>query len=158
MNAEAPLDDRDRKILALLQQDADYPIAKMAALVHMSESACWRRIKRLEEGRYIARRVALLDRRRMHLPTTVYVFIKTSNHSMEWLEAFRSLISKIPEITETHRLTGNVDYLIKVVLPNVEHWDAIYKQLVAGLQFFDISSYISMEELKATTAVPTHYV
>lgn len=158
MKSGSSLDERDRQILTLLQQNADYPISKMASLLHLSESACWRRIKRLEEDEFIARRVVLLNRARMHLPTTVYVFVKTSNHSMEWLEQFRSLVSEIPEITECHRLTGDVDYLMKIVLPNVEHWDNIYKKLVGGLRFFNISSYISMEEIKATTAIPAGYI
>jgi len=151
------IDDRDRKILSLLQENADYPVNDLASVVNLSVSACWRRIKRLEDEKYIARRTVQLDRKKIHLPTTIYVIVRTANHSLNWLEDFRSLIADIPEIVETHRLTGDVDYLLKVVLPNVEHWDVIYKRLVSKLQFHDISSYISMEEVKATSSLPTGY-
>jgi Lrp/AsnC family transcriptional regulator len=152
------IDDRDRKILSLLQDNADFPVHDLAAIVNLSVSACWRRIKRLEDERYIAKRTVHLDRRKMRLPTTVYVFVRTANHSLQWLEDFRKIVADIPEIVESHRLTGDVDYLLKVVLPNVEHWDVIYKRLVSKLQFNDISSYISMEEIKSVTSLPTSYI
>lgn len=151
------IDDRDRKILGLLQENADYPVNEIASIVNLSVSACWRRIKRLEDEGYIARKTVQLDRRKMHLPTTVYVIVRTGNHSLQWLEDFRRLVADIPEIVESHRLTGDVDYLLKVVLPNVEHWDVIYKRLITKLQFHDISSYISMEEIKSVTSLPTSY-
>lgn len=151
------LDERDHTILAILQEDAEYPINKLASLLNLSASACWHRIKRLEDERYIARRVVVLNREQMGVATTVYVLIKTSDHSMGWLESFRTLIADTPEIVETHRLTGDVDYLLKVVLPDVRHWDVVYKRLVGKLQFSDISASISMEEVKSTTSVPTRY-
>lgn len=151
------IDDRDRKILALLQENADHPVNGIAATVNLSVSACWRRIKRLEDEGYIVRKTVRLDRKKMHLPTTVYVIVRTANHSAQWLEDFRRLVADIPEIVESHRLTGDVDYLLKVVLPNVEHWDVIYKRMVAKLQFHDISSYISMEEIKSVSSLPTSY-
>ncbi|PZQ48333.1 MAG: ArsR family transcriptional regulator [Rhodovulum sulfidophilum] len=152
------IDDRDRKLLALLQENSETPVGELAERVALSVSACWRRIKRLEEEGYIRGRVAVLDRRRMNVPTTVYVLVRTSDHSMDWLERFRHAVADIPEIVETYRLTGNIDYLMKVVLPDVEHWDHIYKRLVNRVNFFDVSSYIAMEEMKATGAVPTDYI
>lgn len=152
------IDDRDRKLLGLLQVDAELPVSDLAERVALSVSACWRRIKRLGDEGYVQRRIAILDRRKMNVPTTVFVMIRTSDHSIDWLERFRRAMADIPEIVEAHRLTGNVDYLLKIVLPDVEHWDTIYKRLVNRVNFFDVSSYISMEELKATSVIPTDYV
>ncbi|WP_374299042.1 Lrp/AsnC family transcriptional regulator [Ferrovibrio sp.] len=151
------LDPRDRKILDVLQEDAAIPIADLAERTALSVSACWRRIRRLEEDGLIAKRVALLDRRKAKVPTTVFVSVRTSRHSMEWLEKFRQAIADIPEIVEAYRLTGEIDYLLRITVPDVETYDAVYKQLISRLDFTDISSFISMEELKFTTAIPTKY-
>ncbi|MBP0577999.1 Lrp/AsnC family transcriptional regulator [Labrys sp. LIt4] len=148
------LDQRDKQILAMLQLQADHPLADLAEKTHLSPSACWRRIKRLEEEGYILRRAALLDRKKVGVPTTVYVMVRTANHSLDWLERFRALVADTPEIIEMHRLTGDIDYLLKIVLPDVESLDLVYKKLVAKLQFNDISSYISMEMFKDTTVLP----
>ncbi|WP_185984172.1 Lrp/AsnC family transcriptional regulator [Aureimonas mangrovi] len=151
------MDDRDRTILTLLQKDAQTPLAQISEAVSLSPSACSRRIQRLEEEGYIARRVAVLDRRLVKLPTTVFVLVRTSRHSGEWLEHFRKAVTAIPEIVEVHRLTGNVDYILKMVLPDVEHYDIVYKRLIGRLELFEMSAYISMETLKAGTEVPTSY-
>ncbi|GGE07320.1 AsnC family transcriptional regulator [Aureimonas endophytica] len=151
------LDDRDHTLLTLLQEDADRPIADLAARVALSPSACSRRIQRLEAEGHIARRVVLLDRARMNLPTTIFVLVKTSRHSPGWMEEFRSALATVPEIVEVHRLTGNVDYILKVVLPNVEYYDTVYKRLVSRVELFEMSAYISMETLKAGTALPTRF-
>lgn len=152
------LDQRDRKILEFLQNDADMPVTELADAVGLSASACWRRIKNLEEEGLIMRRVALVDRRKANVGMTVFVAVRTSRHSMEWLESFRRAISDIPEIVEAYRLTGDMDYLLRLVVPDVEIYDAVYKQLIARLDFTDISSFIGMEELKFTTAVPMRYL
>ena len=151
------LDDRDRALLARLQRDADASVAALAEHVHLSPSACARRIARLRAEGYLVRLVALLDRRCMNLPTTVFVVVKTTQHSAEWLEQFRAALADIPEIIEAHRLTGNFDYILKIVLPNVEHYDAIYKRLIARVPLFDVSAYISMETVKQDTALPVTY-
>ncbi|KQT42995.1 ArsR family transcriptional regulator [Aureimonas sp. Leaf454] len=151
------IDARDQDILALLQDNADTPLAEIAARVSLSASACSRRIQRLEAEGHIARRVALLDRARMSLPTTIYVIVKTSHHAAGWLEEFKAAVSAIPEIVEAHRLTGNFDYILKIVLPNVEHYDVVYKRLVSRIELSDMSAYISMETLKFTTAIPTRF-
>ncbi|PLU83822.1 ArsR family transcriptional regulator, partial [Sinorhizobium medicae] len=114
------LDDRDRKLLMLLQQDASVPMSDLAERVSLSLSACSRRIQRLEEAGYVSRRIVVLDREKMGVPTTVFALIKTAHHSDDWIEKFRRAISDIPEIVEAHRLTGNYDYIVKVVLPRVE--------------------------------------
>lgn len=151
------LDERDRKILSLLQADADTPVADIADAVALSPSACSRRITRLREDGYIARTTAELDRRLMGLPTTVFVIIRTGSHAADWLEKFHAAVATIPEIVEVHRLTGNFDYILKMVLPNVEHYDVVYKQLVGRIELFDMSAYISMETVKLSRGVPTHY-
>jgi Lrp/AsnC family transcriptional regulator len=151
-------DQRDRKILELLQIQADMAIADLADRVNLSISACWRRIKRLEEEGFITARVTVLDRRKMNLPMTVFVMLRASKHTVEWIELFRKVLSDIPEIVDAHRLTGDFDYVLKLLLPNVEYYDVIYKKLVAKLEFQSVSSYISMEQLKSTLAVPTQHL
>ncbi|MAM12788.1 MAG: ArsR family transcriptional regulator [Rhizobiaceae bacterium] len=152
------MDQRDRKIVELLQQNADMPVTDIADAVGLSASACWRRIKNLEETGLIARKVAIVDRRKANVGMTVFVAVRTSRHSMDWLESFRRAISDIPEIVEAYRLTGEMDYLLRLVVPDVEVYDTVYKQLIARLDFTDVSSFIGMEELKYTTAVPMNYL
>lgn len=151
------LDDRDRKILELLQHDASLPVAEIAARVSLSLSACSRRIQKLEDTGYIARRIVVLDRERIGVPTTVYALVKTVHHSDEWIDSFRRAIVDIAEIVEAHRLTGHFDYILKLVLPRVEHYDVIYKQLVRRVELFDVSASISMETLKTGLALPVSY-
>jgi Lrp/AsnC family transcriptional regulator len=151
-------DERDRRILELLQEDADRPIAEIAAAVSLSTSPCWRRIKRLEESGLIARRVVIVDRLKANLALTVFVGVKAPRHSQAWLEAFRDLIRDIPEIVEAYRLTGEVDYLLRLVVPDIPTYDRVYKDLIARLEFSNINSSISMEELKYTTAMPTKHI
>ena len=151
------LDSRDRKILDLLQRDADIALSAMAERVNLSMSACSRRVTRLREEGYIARNVAVLDRRRMRVGATVYVMIKTAHHTPDWLEAFRAAVAEIPEIVEAHRLAGNLDYIVKIVASDIAHYDTIYKALVSRIALSDVSAYFSMETLKDDPAVPTAY-
>jgi Lrp/AsnC family transcriptional regulator len=151
------LDERDRKILNLMQADAAIAVTDLADAVSLSVSACSRRILRLENEGYLTGRRATLDRMKMGVPTTVFALIKTSKHSDEWLDAFRKAIADIPEIVEAHRLTGVYDYILKIVLPRVEHYDVIYKQIIRQVELFDVSASISMEALKEGGAIPTGY-
>lgn len=151
------LDIRDNRILEALQEDATLPVADLADRVGLSTSACWRRIKALEEDGLIARRVALIDRRKANVAMTVFVGVRTSRHSMAWLDAFRKVIQDIPEIVEAYRLTGDMDYLLRLVVPSVEVYDAVYKKMISQIDFTDVTSFISMEELKYTTAIPLRY-
>jgi Lrp/AsnC family transcriptional regulator len=143
--------------LNLLQADATMPVTDMAAAVSLSVSACSRRILRLENEGYVTGRRAVLDRSKMGVPTTVFALIKTSKHSDDWLEAFRKSIAGIPEVVEAHRLTGVYDYILKIVLPRVEHYDVIYKQIIREVELFDVSASISMEVLKEAGTIPTRY-
>ena len=151
------LDQRDRKILDLLQRNAGVPVAEVAEQVALSPSACSRRIQRLEEAGYIRGRIAVLDRERIGVPTTVFALIKTAHHSDDWIETFRRAISDIGEIVEAHRLTGSYDYILKVVLPRVEHYDVVYRRLVKRIELIDVSAFISMEVLKSGEALPVDY-
>ena len=151
------LDDRDRKLLTLIQRDAETSVTELAELVSLSVSACSRRLARLREAGYVARQVAILDRRAMRVPTTVFVMLRTTRHAADWLDAFRRAVADIPEIVEVHRLTGHYDYVLKVVLPDIEHYDQVYKDLVGRVELFDVSASISMETLKDDTALPTRF-
>lgn len=151
------LDERDRKILTILQIDGSIAVSALADQVSLSLSACSRRIQRLEDEGYIERRTAVLNRHRMGLPTTLFALIKTAHHADDWIENFKKAISDIPEVVEAHRLTGNFDYILKIVLPSVEHYDVIYKQIVRRIELFDVSASISMELMKAGTALPVGY-
>ncbi len=151
------LDERDRRILELLQKDSAIAVAEVAEQVSLSASACSRRIQRLEETGYIQRRIAVLDRERIGVPTTVFALIKTAHHSDDWIENFRRAISDIGEIVEAHRLTGSYDYILKVVLPRVEHYDVVYRRLVKRIELFDVSAFISMEVLKSGQTLPVDY-
>jgi len=102
--------------------------------------------------------VALLNRRKTNVPMTVFVSVKAPRHAVEWLQAFRRAIADIPEIVEAWRLTGEADYLLRIVVPDVETYDAVYQRLIGKLEFSDISSAIAMEEMKYTTAIPTNYI
>jgi Lrp/AsnC family transcriptional regulator len=149
------LDAIDWAILGVLQADAALAVHEVGERVGLSSNACWRRIKRLEESGIIARRVALLDPEKLGLATTVFVAIKTQRHDPAWLEAFSASIAGIAEVSECHRMAGEVDYLLKIVVRDIAHYDRIYRKLIAAVpDLADVSSSFSMEKLKATTALP----
>jgi Lrp/AsnC family transcriptional regulator len=155
---DVSLDVIDRKILILLQRDSAMKVADIAEQVGLSATPCWRRIQRLEEEGIIRRRVALLDRVKMNVAVSVFVAIRTAQHSRAWLDAFRQVIEEIPEIVEAYRLSGDIDYMLRIVVPDIAAYDAVYKRMIEKLEFADISSSFTMEELKFTTALPTNYV
>lgn len=149
------LDSIDWAILAVLQADASLPVHEVGDRVGLSSNACWRRIKRLEDSGIIARRVALLDAAKLGLATTVFVAIRTNRHDPEWLAAFSKGIAAIEEISECHRMAGDVDYLLKIVVRDIAHYDRIYRKLIAAVpDIADVSSSFSMEQMKVTTALP----
>ncbi|MGN3975356.1 Lrp/AsnC family transcriptional regulator [Tsuneonella sp. SYSU-LHT278] len=149
------LDEIDWAILRELQRDASQPIQAIGERVGLSINPCWRRIRRMEDRGIIARRVALLDPVRVGLPTTVFVAIRTTRHDPEWLRAFADGIASIPEILECHRMAGEVDYLMKIAVRDIAHYDRIYQKLIASVPgLSDVSSTFSMEAMKSTTALP----
>ena len=151
------LDKTDRGILDLLQRDASLSVAEVAAQVHLSATPCWRRIQRLEEQGYILRRVAILDAAKLNLGVTVFVSIRTSQHSEAWFEKFSGIVSGIPEVVEFYRMSGDVDYLLRIVVPDIQRYDAVYKKLIKGTDLFDVSSSFAMEQIKLTTVLPLDY-
>lgn len=148
------LDAIDRRILTVLQADATVPIAELAAQVGLSATPCWKRIKRLERDGIIARRVTLLDRDRLGLSVTVMVAIRTTQHTDEWLERFTEGVSRIPEVVEFYRMSGDVDYLLKVVARDIADYDRIYRKLTKVADLHDVTSSFAMQEIKSTTVLP----
>lgn len=128
--------------------------AEIADEVGLTTTPCWRRIQKLEEQGYISGRVALLNPRKLNVGTTVFVAIRTSRHSDDWLQRFTNAVSSMPEIVEAHRLSGDTDYLLRIVVPDIHEYDRVYQKLIRELEFLDVSSSFSMEELKSTTALP----
>jgi len=152
------MDKLDKKILELLQKDGGLTAAELADRIGLSKAPCWRRIKRLEEEGVIKQTVALLDARSLNLGTTVFVTLKTGNHSEAWFEKFVKAVRDIPEVTEIHRMSGDVDYLMRIVVPDIDAYDQVYKRLIAAVEFQDVSASFALETIKYTTALPLNYV
>jgi Lrp/AsnC family transcriptional regulator len=151
------LDAIDRKLLDMLQLDCDTPIAELAAAVQLSTTPCWRRIQRMKDAGVITGNVALVDARSVNVGVTVFVNIKTNQHSQAWFDRFHATVESIPEVVEFYRMSGDVDYLLRIVVPDIAAYDGVYKRLIAGTQLFDVSSSFAMEQLKFTTALPLRY-
>ena len=151
------IDAIDRRILEALQQDSELPVAELAQRLGLSTSSCWRRIQRLRDEKVILRNVALVDPKKVNLGVTVFVSIKTSRHTPEWFERFRATAESIPEVVEFYRMSGDVDYLLRIAVPDIAAYDAVYKRLIAALEMLDVSASFSLETIKSTTALPLHY-
>jgi len=151
------MDPTDKAILAVLQRDSTTPVSEIAESVGLSATPCWRRIKKLEEEGVIQRRVALADPAALNLSLTAIISVKTAQHSEAWLKRFADVVRRIPEIVEVHRMSGEVDYMMKVVVPDMAHYDRVYKRLIAAAEFSDFTSTFSMEVLKQTTELPLDY-
>lgn len=151
------LDAIDKHILEILQQDAEQQVAQIAERVGLSTTPCWRRIQRLKESGVITRQVALVDPHKINVGVTVFVSVRTSTHTQAWFEQFKATVQAIPEVVEFYRMSGDVDYLLRVVVPDIAAYDRVYKRLTAGTNLHDVSSSFSMEELKLTTALPLSY-
>lgn len=148
------LDRMDLRILALLQEDAALSNAEVAERVGLSANACWRRTRRLEERGVIRRRVALLNQEKLDLNVTVFVGIKTNEHNEQWLKRFGDGVAAIPEVVEFYRMSGDTDYLLKIVVKDIADYDRVYKKLISVAPLHDVSSSFAMERLKSTTALP----
>ncbi len=151
------MDAIDCKILAFLQNDSTTPVAEIAANVGLSTTPCWRRIQKLEEAGVIRRRVALLDAGKLNVGVTVFVAVKTARHDVDWLDRFAAAIAALPEVVEFYRMSGETDYLLKVVVPDVAAYDAVYRRLIETVAFSDVSSSFAMEQIKYTTVLPLAY-
>jgi Lrp/AsnC family transcriptional regulator len=152
------MDGFDRKILNCLQRDAAMPLSEIAEQVGLSSTPCWRRVQILEKAGVIAGRVVILDPVKLNVGVTVFVALKTGQHSQEWLEAFARHVDSIEEVMEFYRMSGDVDYMLRVVVPDIAAYDAVYKRLIEIGGLSDVSSTFAMERIKYTTALPLNYV
>lgn len=152
------MDLYDKAILAQLQCDSAKPVSEIAESVGLSTTPCWRRIKKLEERGIIRRRVALVDPSALNLGLTAFVAVKSAQHTDAWLARFVDAVSRIPEVVEAHRMSGDIDYLMKVICPDMSQFDRVYKKLISIADFSDVTSTFSMEQLKQTTELPLGYV
>jgi Lrp/AsnC family transcriptional regulator len=151
------MDQIDQKILVCLQEDCTMPISEIAERVGLSPSPCWRRIQKLTSDGVVRQRVALLNPEKLNVCVNVFVSLRTNHHNMEWAEKFCRDVAKIPEVVEFYRMSGQVDYLLRVVVPSIAAYDVVYKRLIKIAELYDVSSSFAMETLKYTTALPTHY-
>jgi Lrp/AsnC family transcriptional regulator len=152
------VDRLDRKILQILQEDATVPVAEIGRRVGLSTTPCWRRIQKLEEDGVITGRVAILDPKKVNARVTAFVSIVTNQHNDEWLRRFAEVIRELPEVVEFYRMAGQVDYLLRVVVPDIEAYDVFYKKLISKIDISDVSTSFAMEQIKFTTTLPLSYV
>jgi Lrp/AsnC family transcriptional regulator len=152
------MDRLDKKILRLLQENSTLAVADIAKKVGLSTTPCWRRIQKLEEEGVIRKRVALLDPVKINARVTVFVSIRTNAHSHEWLRRFSEVIQEFPEVVEFYRMSGEIDYLLRVVVPDIAAYDAFYKRLISKIEIRDVSSAFAMEQIKYTTEMPLDYL
>ena len=152
------MDRLDRMILSILQEDTTIPVAEIGRRVGLSTTPCWRRIQKMEEDGVIKARVAVLDPAKVNAKVTVFVFVTTNQHNDDWLTRFARIIGEFPEVVEFYRMSGQVDYLLKVVVPDIEAYDALYKKLISRIEISDVSSAFAMERIKNTTALPLGYM
>lgn len=151
------IDAMDCKILTLLQQDASLSTVELAERVGLSTTPCWRRIQKLEKDGVITKRVTLLDRNKLNVGVDVFVAIKSGDHSHDWLEGFAQTIEGFTEVVEFYRMSGEIDYLMRVVVPDIAAYDDFYKRLIRKVDMTDVSSSFAMERLKYTTRLPLNY-
>ncbi len=152
------IDRIDRRILSILQEDCTVPVAEIGRRVGLSTTPCWRRIQKLEEDGVIKRRVAVLDPKKVNAKVTAFVAITTNQHNDDWLRKFADVIVTFPEVMEFYRMAGQVDYLLRVVVPDIEAYDAFYKRLISKIDIADVSTTFAMEQIKWTSELPLGYV
>lgn len=148
------LDDLDRKILNLLQKDASLSVDQLADQVALSRNACWRRVKRLEADGVVQKRVAVLDPVAIGLDLQVFVHIRTNDHSARWTEKFRRAVTAMPEIIGAHRMSGDLDYVLRVRVADVAAYDSFYQRLIEKVEIADVSASFVMEDVKETNVLP----
>jgi len=148
------LDTIDRKILTVLQEDASLSVAEIGDRVGLSSTPCWKRIQRLEADGVILRRVALVDQNKIGLGLSVFVSVESSDHSDAWLKRFADAVSAMPEVMEFYRMAGDVDYMLRVVTPDMQSYDVFYKNLIYAVPLKNVTSRFAMEKIKSITALP----
>ena len=149
------IDDIDRRILSVLQRDATISMDALSELVHLSRNACWRRVKQMEEAGILKARVALVDPEALGLGLSVFVMIRTASHEPEWLERFEAAVKTLPEIIGAHRMSGDLDYVLRVRVASVKDYDRFYQRLIERVPVAEISASFVMDDIKDTTALPT---
>jgi len=147
-------DHYDRSILELLQTDSDRTVQDIADAIGLSATPTTRRIKRLTDQGYIRKRVALLDPDKLGLNATLFISVRTSQHDAEWLRRFANGVARMPEVVEFYRMGGDIDYLLKIVVPDVKDYDEVYKRLISIAPLSDVSAAFAMEAIKNTTVLP----
>lgn len=150
------LDRFDLKILSCLQENSELPLTELAELVSLTKNPCWRRVKKLQDEGLIRKNVALLDAQKLGLGVTVFVNICTNQHNADWLAKFANIVSNIPEVVEFYRMSGDVDYMLKIIVPSIQAYDEVYKKIISRIDIGNVSSHFAMEEFKNTTALPLH--
>ena len=148
------MDAIDRKILAVVQDDASLSVAEIGQRVGLSSTPCWKRLQRLEADGVILRRVALVDPDKIGLGISVFVSVETSDHSQDWLKKFAEVVGAMREVMEFYRMAGDVDYMLRVVVPDMAGYDAFYKRLIGTVPLKNVTSRFAMERIKQTTALP----
>jgi Lrp/AsnC family transcriptional regulator len=148
------MDAIDRKILAVVQDDASLSVAEIGQRVGLSSTPCWKRLQRLEADGVILRRVALVDPDKIGLGISVFVSVETNDHSQDWLKKFAEVVGAMPEVMEFYRMAGDVDYMLRVVVPDMAGYDAFYKRLIGTVPLKNVTSRFAMERIKQTTALP----
>lgn len=152
------MDKIDRQILYLLQRNADLTADELGQKIGLSKAPCWRRVQRLRQSGAIAKTVALLDPAMLNLKTTVFVMIKTASHTTAWAEKFSRAVQHLPEVIEVHRMSGDFDYLIRIVVPDMGAYDAVYKRMIAAIDMSNMTASFVLESVKNTTALPLDYI
>ncbi|MDQ7989386.1 MAG: Lrp/AsnC family transcriptional regulator [Candidatus Dactylopiibacterium sp.] len=152
------MDKFDIEILSRLQANCSVSLNDLAEAVALGSSACWRRVQKLEETGYIRGRVAVLDRKKLNVGVSVFVSVSTSEHNEAWVARFRETVADIPEVVEVYRMAGDTDYLMRVVVPDIEAYDGVYKRLIRLPGLSDVSSAFAMEQIKYTTELPLKYL
>lgn len=158
MNDRQKLDRIDTAILDLLQHDGTLELGAIAERVGLSKAPCWRRIRRLQEAGVIRKTVALLDAEHLNVGTTVFVTVKTANHSAQWFERFLRTLNDMPEVMEIYRMSGDVDYMLRVAVPDIQGYAAVYSKLIKSGEFLDISASFALASIKHTTALPLNHL
>ncbi len=152
------MNDIDKKILSILQINADIPIAELSKKVNLSATPCWARINKLYKQGYIKKKVAVVDRLKANLSVVVFVQVRTKQHSDEWTKKFKKAITEMDEVIELYRLSGTVDYMFKVLVPSIEKYNEFYEKLTRKIDFFEVTSSFAMEEIKQTSILPLKYI
>ena len=149
------MDYIDKKIIFILQRQADLPLSEISKRVGLSQTPCWNRIRKLEEDGVIEKKVTLINKRKVNLPITVFLMITVRNHNSDWMKKFSEILKKYKNILEAHRITGSqADYIIKIVAGSIEEYDKFQQVLIKNIEFNSMSSGISLQELKSTTILP----